>query len=43
MNKVHGGWTFWTWKKSGDTIGRDSWSLRNQLRNGDILQSWYQV
>ncbi len=35
VNGAHAGWTYWTWKKSGDeTSGRDVWSMRNLLRNG---------
>jgi len=36
LKGAHSGWTYWTWKVSGDTGGRTAWSLRNLVRNGDV-------
>ena len=42
LRGAHGGWTYWTWKVSGDTDpGRKAWSLRNLIRNGDVQVSWF--
>lgn len=34
LNGARGGWTFWSWKISGDENGRNAWSLRNMIWNG---------
>ena len=42
LKGAHAGWTYWTWKVSGDTNpGRSPWSLRNLIRNGDVKTSWF--
>lgn len=44
MNIAYGGWTYWSWRVSGDTNpGRSSWSMRNLIRNGDIPKSLFAV
>lgn len=40
VKQAHLGFTYWTWKVSGDEKGgRSSWSLRNLIRNGDVPTS----
>lgn len=40
VKQAHLGFTYWTWKVSGDENGgRSSWSLRNLIRNGDVPTS----
>lgn len=42
LKGAHAGWTYWTWKISGDTnAGRSAWSLRNLIRNGDVPTSLF--
>uniref|UniRef100_K3W955 glucan 1,3-beta-glucosidase n=1 Tax=Globisporangium ultimum (strain ATCC 200006 / CBS 805.95 / DAOM BR144) TaxID=431595 RepID=K3W955_GLOUD len=36
-SKAKAGWTFWSWRHSGDTIKRTGWSLSKLLRDGDIV------
>ncbi len=41
LKSAHAGWTYWTWKLSGDNGDRKEWSFRNLLRNGYIERSYY--
>ncbi|GAB9476750.1 Glucan 1,3-beta-glucosidase [Globisporangium polare] len=36
QNQAEGGWTFWTWKSSGDETGFNGWSLRSVLRDAKL-------
>jgi len=31
-----GGWAFWSWRHSDETIKRTGWSMRKLLRDGDL-------
>ncbi|DAZ99759.1 TPA: hypothetical protein N0F65_003546 [Lagenidium giganteum] len=33
---AHQGWSYWSWKVSGDENGKNGWSMRNMLRNGHL-------
>ena len=42
VKKAYAGFTYWTWKVSGDeNAGRSAWSLRNLVRNGDVPKSLF--
>ena len=44
LKGAHAGYTYWTWKITGDEDGsRKEWSFRNLYRSGYILKSYYQV
>uniref|UniRef100_K3W954 glucan 1,3-beta-glucosidase n=1 Tax=Globisporangium ultimum (strain ATCC 200006 / CBS 805.95 / DAOM BR144) TaxID=431595 RepID=K3W954_GLOUD len=36
-NRAHSGWTFWSWRHSDELTKRSGWSMRQLLKDGDLV------